>query len=93
MARLKKGDRVRVREWDDMANEFGLNEFGDIETEYIFIHAMANLCGKSATVIDILSDDFVQTIRIKPDDKYINDEDDELDWVWMFTNEMFEIVE
>ena len=31
--RYKVGDKVRVRQWDDMAKEFGTDEAGRIDTK------------------------------------------------------------
>ena len=30
------GDKVTIRQWDDMESEFGLNEFGDIKVPNFF---------------------------------------------------------
>ena len=58
------GDRVIIREWDDMKNEFGLTYFGDIDCELHFTPNMEYLCGTIGTVtsrsgiaIKILFDD------------------------------------
>ena len=47
---IKVGDKVIVREWDDMEKEFGLNSDGGIEVKFIFTEGMAKLCGKTAIV-------------------------------------------
>lgn len=45
------GDTVRIRNWSDMENEFGLNEYGEINCESPnFILEMAYLCGKEYTI-------------------------------------------
>lgn len=31
------GDQVTIRQWDDMAAEFGLNEYGEIKVPKIFL--------------------------------------------------------
>ena len=51
MSRYKVGDKVRVREWDDMAKEFGLDE-NMILCTCFFMDGMKPLCGKVFTVID-----------------------------------------
>lgn len=43
---IEVGDRVRIREWDDMAKEFGIDEDGDIKTQYFFMKDMKKYCGK-----------------------------------------------
>ena len=47
---FKVGDRVRIRQWDDMEKEFGLNEFGSIDCEYMFTKDMKEFCGKVGTI-------------------------------------------
>ena len=50
---FKVGDRVRIRSWESMAKESGIDSKGDIETKYNFVKYMKNLCGRTATIIDI----------------------------------------
>ena len=45
MGKFKVGDKVRVREWDDMLKEFGGNK-ACISCECIFICDMKEFCGK-----------------------------------------------
>lgn len=40
------GDRVRIRDWDDMASEFGVDEDGEIPCKYIFAQSMRDFCGQ-----------------------------------------------
>ena len=51
MGRYKVGDKVRVREWDDMAKEFGSDK-RKIFCTYSFMNCMKPLCGKVFTVIE-----------------------------------------
>ena len=45
------GQRVRIREWDDMKEEFGLNEWDDyILCKPVFATGMRPLCGATATI-------------------------------------------
>ena len=45
--KFKVGDRVRVRQWDDMAKEFGVNKSGQINTPGIeFYEEKKKFCGK-----------------------------------------------
>ena len=50
------GDVLRIRQWDDMANEFGINECGDIDCRYCFTTTMIHMCGKQFTVSNIYED-------------------------------------
>lgn len=51
MGRYKIGDKVRVREWDDMLKEFGGDDHAISCTCY-FMDCMKPLCGKVFTVIE-----------------------------------------
>lgn len=45
--RYKVGDKVRVRQWDDMAKEFYVNDRGNIFVDgYYFVNKMKQFCGK-----------------------------------------------
>lgn len=44
------GDRVVVRDWDDMAKEYGVSKQGDISNDSHFTSSMKSLCGRTATV-------------------------------------------
>lgn len=45
------GDTVTIRTWDDMAEEYGLNERGEIKTPYIpILKCMERFCGHSYIV-------------------------------------------
>ena len=49
--KYKVGDKVRVREWDDMEKEFGLDEYGGIVVcGFSFDINMKELCGKEFVV-------------------------------------------
>lgn len=53
---FKVGDKVRIRQWDDMAEEFGLDEEGDIKVLYPDLVVSAkfkHLCGKTGKIINI----------------------------------------
>lgn len=49
--RFKKGDKVRVRKWEDMEKEFGKYGNGNLKTIPPFFQEMRTLCGK-VSVID-----------------------------------------
>ncbi len=53
--KFKVGDIVRVRQWDDMKEEFGIDEYGGITCNKVhFVDGMRKLCGKKAVVSDII---------------------------------------
>ena len=47
------GDQVTIRQWDDMAAEFGLNEYGEIKIPKIFSKVMKKFCGQTFTIKDV----------------------------------------
>lgn len=47
------GDKLRVRDWDDMVAEFGLDDGENIPCDASFITEMRGLCGKQFTVKEI----------------------------------------
>ena len=54
---FKVGDRVRIRNWDDMEREYGLDNNGGINNHNpTFVKTMRRLCGKYATISAIYGD-------------------------------------
>lgn len=51
---FKLGDRVRIRDWDDMEREYGTDSDGDIKVpDMSFSRCMRHLCGRYATIRSI----------------------------------------
>lgn len=71
---FKVGDRVRIRQWDDMEREFGLDACGDINSRPFFTRDMRDegLCGRTATILRIDSRG-----QVKLD---FNDKSGDVDW-------------
>lgn len=46
---FKVGDRVRIRQWEDMKREFG-SKNGGISTKCTFVTEMNHLCGRTAEI-------------------------------------------
>jgi len=61
------GEKVRIREWDDMVEEFGIDKNGNIKNN--FLASMRHLCGLTGTVWK--ADDFEVFLSYK--DKSIYD--------------------
>lgn len=79
------GDRVMIRYWDDMCEEFGCPEdkFDSIKlSKNVFTSHMIHLCGRKATISDI------DESRIGLDDW----NDDAGDTRWVFTKDMLVLV-
>lgn len=57
-ADIKPGDYVRIRQWDDMEAEFGLDTHGSIACPLVFVEEMKNLCG------------MVFLVKTKPQDEH-----------------------
>ena len=78
--KYKVGDKVRVRQWDDMVKEFGF--FDDLKKDIdilgcLFTNNMKKFCGSVVTISNIASDN----------SRYLIKEDDQ-NWYW--TDDMFE---
>ena len=76
------GDIVRIREWEDMEEVFGLSPIGDIETKFLpFTKFMKPLCGKELK-IQRVNNAFGLLFYFLEDENVI--------YKWGFTEEMFE---
>ena len=75
---FKPGDRVVVRDWDDMEKEYGATEYGTIHCRFGFTDDMCHLCGRTATVTDAN----MGYIKVNFDDKS-GDTD------WSYSSDMF----
>lgn len=50
---INPGQKLRIRQWEDMADEFGYITENDINVpDFCFIRSMDKLCGKEFTVLD-----------------------------------------
>lgn len=77
--KYKVGDKVRVRQWDDMAKEFDVND-GDIYmTDCRFIKEMKQYCGKTYEISNMC----LVYYNLKTENKVLD---------WVFTDEMLEDV-
>ena len=47
------GDKVTIRQWDDMESEFGLSELGNIKVPKIFTETMKKYCGQTLPIVRI----------------------------------------
>lgn len=81
---FKVGDRVRIRQWEDMEKEFGTDLFGDIVMKgyWHFAKGMHHLCGREAVITEICD----QRVELDFDNK-TGDMD------WNYTTDMIEKVE
>lgn len=76
---FKAGDRVRIRQWDDMEKEFGLNELNDIDCICCFTEEMKDFCGKVGTIKDSS-----YSGKVKFFESYLNESP------WDFSTDMLE---
>ena len=51
--KFKVGELVRIRQWDDMVEEFGTDGYGSAACNYRFLDAMKPRCGKYAEIEDL----------------------------------------
>lgn len=54
---IKVGNRVKIRDWDDMEEEFGLDSWGHINMPLCFNPAMKTFCGKIVVITRVDEDD------------------------------------
>lgn len=47
------GDKVTIRQWDDMESEFGLNGHGGIKVPKFFTEPMKQYCGQTLPIVHI----------------------------------------
>lgn len=77
---FKTGDRVVVRDWDDMQKEYGVDSAGDImRSNGGFVRLMKHLCGRTATVTAYNSRGGLS----------VTFDDESGDTIWYFTDWMF----
>lgn len=72
--------KVRIKEWDTLAEEFGIDEDGDIDCLYSFTTDMKEYCGE---VLELNEDNL-----LVPDNTNVFMYEG-----WFFTDEMFDVVE
>ena len=72
--------KVRIKEWDTLAEEHGIDEDGDIDCLYSFTTDMKECCGK---IIEVNEDNLLVP----------NNANVFMYEGWFFTDEMFDIVE
>ena len=51
--KYKVGDKIKIREWEDMEKEFGLDYNGNIKCECTFVRNMKRYCGKTLEILKI----------------------------------------
>lgn len=47
------GDKVTIRQWEDMESEFGLNEYGEIKVPKCFTEPMKQYCGQTLSIVHV----------------------------------------
>lgn len=69
---IEVGDELKIRSWDDMENEFGTNDYGNIPCEGTFTRCMQHICNSPFTVKRICG------VMLK---QFVSEEGSEGDWV------------
>lgn len=80
--KFKVGELVRIRQWDDMAKEFGTTGSGSVACKFCFAEGMKPLCGKYAEIVSL--DD--SSVKLK----FFNC--DGLSTFWSYSTDMIEKV-
>lgn len=91
--RFEVGDRVRIRDWNDMATDFFVDDegdisFGDDPISPYFIREMQCLCGETGEVYDVQYNtygDGIDRVLIE-----LDDDDNDLIDDWEISNLMIE---
>ena len=105
MQKFKEGDRVRVREWDDMVKEFGVKDIlylGSIHipnepyinTPLSFLDMMKHLCGETG-VVDMVKEityDMSDGSVAKAQRLYITWDNSNIKSSYAMDNGMFELI-
>ena len=60
---FKVGELVRIRQWDDMAKEFGVDDDGSIMCHCNFTEGMRPLCGKYAEIVSLTENGVAVTLK------------------------------
>lgn len=76
---FKIGDKVVVKQWDDMVKEFGKYSNGDIHCEQTFSTEMRSICGGHYTISDV-----------DADGRYTLIDERDCKCCWKFTDDMLE---
>ena len=61
---FKVGDKVRVREWEDMVEEYGLDNYGRINTPGVVFskYVDGHLCGDEVVIREVIG---VKAVKVK----------------------------
>lgn len=81
--KFKVGELVRIRQWDDMAEEFGTTSTDSVNCKCLFTDSMKPLCGKYAEITKIRDDGKVKL-------RFFNCEKEDVGWA--FHTDMIEKV-
>lgn len=83
--KFKVGDKLRIREWDDMLEEYGEN-YGGIACMFLFTNEMRDMCGKVFTVKEIIGEHLYSEEEIESADPNLIDS-------WNISEDMLEYAE
>lgn len=69
MSKYNVGDRVVIREWDDMEEEYGLTSNSSINCNCYFTTGMRYLCGREFT-IRALDEPYEGSVKFEENDEW-----------------------
>ena len=84
MAKFKVGDKVRVREWDDMVEKYGV-KYGTIQVPWLFTEDMRKYCGCVVTIKEVVEKPGYRSYYFIEEDNKKHPFDN-----WKFSEEMLE---
>lgn len=70
----KVGQKVKVKSWEQMEREYGLNFNGNINTPSLFTREMSWFCEMIFTIKNVKSGSFRVTYDLETNNKELNDE-------------------
>lgn len=88
-SKFKEGDIVRIRQWDDMAQEFGTFSSGNIRCYFGFTKEMRALCGLRARILGISANERRKDVELQ----FLDEPELSKDFVFGYSTDMIEPVE
>lgn len=76
--KIEVGRKYKIKQWDEMEEEYGIDANGAIDVPFKFIKDMRYLCGKIVKIETIEESDYYKVPKYRAEGKE-----------WMFSREMF----
>ena len=80
-ALVKEGNIIKIRQWDDMEEEYGLVGIGSINCECTFTNNMRSLCGSEIKINEKMVEDFKKYSYFLTDSKAYSISTDMIEYI------------